>query len=145
MLGHLAFCDTEPVRLLGGDTLARGQYARELAFVRADHRAPYRHRLPFRDGVLDVEAVIGKDGEEPVQAVLGPGAPVLGDGPVVEVLGCLERPPAPGSTRREPLQVVVLVEIPCLAVDPAVAEGDLDGLIVGDALDARALLGETGG
>ncbi len=40
------------------------------------------------------------------------------------------------------MQVVVLVELACLAVDPAVAEGDLDGLSVGDALYARALLGD---
>jgi hypothetical protein len=40
------------------------------------------------------------------------------------------------------LQVVVLVELAHLAVDPAVAEGDFDGLIVGDALDSRTFLGE---
>jgi hypothetical protein len=52
------------------------------------------------------------------------------------------RPLAPGPARREPLQVVVLVELAHLAVDPAVAEGGLDGLIVGDGLQTRALLGE---
>ena len=40
------------------------------------------------------------------------------------------------------MQVVVLVEPVHLAVDPAVAEGDLDGLTVGDALDSRTLLGD---
>jgi len=40
------------------------------------------------------------------------------------------------------LQVVVLVEPARLAVDPTVAEGDFDGLIVGDALDTRFLLGD---
>jgi hypothetical protein len=62
-----------------------------------------------------------------------------------KILGLLAvdlRPLALGSTRREPLQVVVLVELARLAIDPAVAEGDFDGLIVGDALDARALLGD---
>jgi hypothetical protein len=40
------------------------------------------------------------------------------------------------------LQVVVFVEPAYLAVDPAVAEGDFDGLIVGHGFDARTLLGE---
>ena len=40
------------------------------------------------------------------------------------------------------MQVVVLVELAHLAVDPAVTKGDLDGLIVGDALDPRALLSD---
>jgi hypothetical protein len=40
------------------------------------------------------------------------------------------------------LQVVVLVVLAHLAVDPAIAEGDLDSLIVGGALDSRALLGK---
>jgi hypothetical protein len=40
------------------------------------------------------------------------------------------------------LQVVVLVELAHLAVDPTVAEGDFDGLIVGDGLDSRTLLGD---
>ncbi len=40
------------------------------------------------------------------------------------------------------MQIVVLVEPAYLAVDPAVAEGDFDGLIVGDGLQTRALLGE---
>jgi hypothetical protein len=34
--------------------------------VRAVARAPYRHRLPVRDGLLDAETVVGEDGEEPV-------------------------------------------------------------------------------
>jgi hypothetical protein len=37
---------------------------------------------------------------------------------------------------------VVLAVLAHLAVDPAIAEGDFDSLIVGDALDSRALLGE---
>ena len=40
------------------------------------------------------------------------------------------------------MQVVVLVALAHLAVDPAITEGDLDGLIVGDALDSRVLLGD---
>jgi hypothetical protein len=40
------------------------------------------------------------------------------------------------------LQVVVLVELAHLAVDPAITEGDFDGLIVGDAFDPRASLGD---
>jgi len=89
MLCYPAVSDTEPVRLLGGETLARRRDAPQLALVRAATRAPYRHRLPVRDGLLDVETVVGEDAEEPVQYVLDPGeaALVLGGGRVVEVVG----------------------------------------------------------
>jgi hypothetical protein len=40
------------------------------------------------------------------------------------------------------LEIGVLVELAHLAVDPTITEGDLDGLIVGDALDSRTLLGD---
>jgi hypothetical protein len=40
------------------------------------------------------------------------------------------------------LEVVVLVVLAHLAVDPAIAEGHFDGVIVGDALDSRTLLGD---
>ena len=49
----------------------------------------------------------------------------------------LARPP-----RREPLQVEALVERHDLAVDPAVAEGDVEGFGVDDSRHAGALLGE---
>src|SRR5215204_3345840 len=43
---------------------------------------------------------------------------------------------------RESLQPVALVELVCLAVDPAVTEGDVEGLRMGNTLDARVLLCE---
>jgi hypothetical protein len=84
MLGHLALCDPEPVHLLGGETLARRRDALKIALVRAAARAPHRHRVPVRDGVLDVETVVGEDEKEPVQTVLGPGALVPGAGSVAK-------------------------------------------------------------
>src|SRR5918994_359491 len=52
------------------------------------------------------------------------------------------RPVAPRAPGREALEVVVVVEPPGLAVDPPVAECNLDGLGVGDRPLARCLLGE---
>jgi hypothetical protein len=78
MPGHFALSNTEPMHLLDGETLARRRDAQELALVGAAARAPYRNRVPFGDGVLDVETVVGEDGEEPVQTVLDPCALVLG-------------------------------------------------------------------
>jgi hypothetical protein len=76
------------VRLLRGEALARGRYAHQLALVRAAARASYRHRLPAGGRVLDVEAVIGKDGEEPLPDAPGPAVTVLvGGGGAVDVPG----------------------------------------------------------
>src|SRR3712207_3579965 len=61
MLGHFAVRDPEPVHLLDGETLTRWRDAPELALVRAAAQAACRHRIPIRDGVLDVEAVVGED------------------------------------------------------------------------------------
>ena len=88
MLRNLAVCNSEQVRLLGSETLARRRDAPELALVRAAARAAYRNRVPVRGGVLDIETVVGENGEEPLQYVLGPAALVLGVcGRVVYVLG----------------------------------------------------------
>jgi hypothetical protein len=87
MLRYLAVCDAEPVNLLNSETLTRRQDAPELALVRGAARAPYRHLVPVRDGVLNVGTAVGEDGEEPVQTVLDPRALVLGACGVVKVVG----------------------------------------------------------
>jgi hypothetical protein len=66
MLGHFAVRNPEPVRLLNGETLTRWRDAPELALVRAAAHATYRHPIPVRDGVLDVEAVVGEDTPTPL-------------------------------------------------------------------------------
>ena len=75
MLCYPAVGDAEPVRLLGGETLARGRDAPQLALVRAATRAPYRHRLPVRDGLLDVETVVGKTPKSQFSRCLTPAKP----------------------------------------------------------------------
>jgi hypothetical protein len=54
----------------------------------AVHVPRTRYSVPVRGGVLDVETVVGEDGEQPFHYVLVPAALVLGGaGGVVEVLG----------------------------------------------------------
>jgi hypothetical protein len=51
-------------------------------------RAAHRYSVPVRGGALDLETVVGEDGEQPFHYVLVPAALVLGGvGGVVEVLG----------------------------------------------------------
>src|SRR4028118_296155 len=86
MLRQLAVHHAEPVRLLGGDALARGRDAHKLALVGAHHRAPHRHRLPVGGHVLYVEAVVGEDRQYPLPDAPGTAVAVLfGAGGVVDV------------------------------------------------------------
>jgi hypothetical protein len=48
---HLAVHDAKPVRLLNGETFARGRGVPELALVDAAARAAHRDRVPVRGGI----------------------------------------------------------------------------------------------
>src|SRR5215212_8212466 len=61
---------------------------------------------------------------------------------LLDLLAVDPRPLAPGPARGEPLQPVLSVEGLRLAVNPAVAQRNLQGLRLGDSLDAGALLGD---
>ena len=86
MLGHFAIRNPEPVHLLNGETLTRWRDAPELALVRDAAHATYRHPIPIRDGVLDVEVVVGEDTPTPLCVFPGVAMLVFGNGHVLEMV-----------------------------------------------------------
>jgi hypothetical protein len=54
--------------------------------VRAAAHAAYRHRIPIRDGVLDVEAVVGEDTPTPLCVFPGVAVLVFKNGHVLEMV-----------------------------------------------------------